>query len=484
MSDVIRKINQSNPIRNGSAIVRADNFGNLSRLNGLTNIDVNRVENWLTNKFNDYNYYTINYIQELLSYNPSLMTLGGLALYQDTNGSIVSNNAELTARWNDQTSNAAHLIQSTSNNRPTRSGFGVKFASGKSFTLPASAFSNATTIIAVFEAAAISDYHVICGGDSGLGLLVDASRSVATYIMGSSPITASVDKIYGTQMVSVVLHASADKIYLGDTECTYLPRGGSISQSREVATVGNNPANQFPMLNNVLHALLIFPTALLDNQISEIHTLIQDYFSNQSRLNPRLVLDGNSLMAEDLDSLSQIAVEADRLPYKLLAQLSNVDAVNTALGGQSIGSAMSTIHPYYSIFRPVNVCTVWEITNNIADANISAATAYSNVVTQCNNLRRYGWKVVVGTCLPRHEEATFFTEEKRLAINLLIRGNWPNFADALADVGANEQIGAFGANTGPYYFINGVSDGVHLGPTGNDVAATIFKNALNSIGIT
>ena len=91
-------------------------------------------------------------------------------------------------------------------------------------------------------------------------------------------------------------------------------------------------------------------------------------------------------------------------------------------------------------------------------------------------MKAAGWKIVIGTCLPRTTGKAGF-EADRIAINTWLRANYTTFADGLADVGGDATIGAPGANLNTTYY----SDGVHLTAAGYQIAAPIFQTPITTI---
>jgi len=111
----------------------------------------------------------------------------------------------------------------------------------------------------------------------------------------------------------------------------------------------------------------------------------------------------------------------------------------------------------------------------------SAATAYSNIVTYCQARQAAGWKVVICTITPRDDSgAPADFETQRQALNTSIRSNWHTFANALADVGNDANIGQAGNYSNTQYY-NG--DLVHHNPNGYWVRAGYVLAALGTLGV-
>jgi lysophospholipase L1-like esterase len=98
----------------------------------------------------------------------------------------------------------------------------------------------------------------------------------------------------------------------------------------------------------------------------------------------------------------------------------------------------------------------------------------------CQVRRDAGWRVVIGTVLPRADlgpESNF--EARRQSLNRQIRSNWPSFADALADIGSDPIMGQAEQTRNPMYY---GADGVHLTAAGYAlIAAAHVSPAINRL---
>jgi lysophospholipase L1-like esterase len=122
------------------------------------------------------------------------------------------------------------------------------------------------------------------------------------------------------------------------------------------------------------------------------------------------------------------------------------------------------------------IVTGWEVTNDLATNNVSAAIGYSNLVTFFNHRRaaNAAAKLVVATVLPANI-ITGVNETSRQTINTNIRANWASFADALVDVAAIAQLQD--PNNTIYF-----ADGTHPTDAGYALIAQAFASAVNSFG--
>lgn len=139
--------------------------------------------------------------------------------------------------------------------------------------------------------------------------------------------------------------------------------------------------------------------------------------------------------------------------------------------------AATQIDPLINTYAARNIVVPWEITNNLK-LGTNAATAYANYVTYCQARQAAGWKVVAVTVLPRSDAGTPGDfEASRQTVNTNIRNNWGTFADALADVAANPDMGDAGDETDATYY----ADLAHPTEAGYAIVAGIVAAAVNTL---
>ncbi len=123
-----------------------------------------------------------------------------------------------------------------------------------------------------------------------------------------------------------------------------------------------------------------------------------------------------------------------------------------------------------------NVLVVFAGTNDIAGGR-TGAQAYGDLQTFCSGRRTAGFDlIVVCTMLPRAG-----IETQRVAYNSAIAAGFAGNTldcDAIADLGADTNIGAAGANNNATYYD---ADTIHLNNTGYAVAAPIVQAAIDSV---
>lgn len=189
----------------------------------------------------------------------------------------------------------------------------------------------------------------------------------------------------------------------------------------------------------------------------------------------QIVFDGNSL------TVGYVAFPA--MTDVALPQVSGGfwRAYNLGISGQTIEqmatNAATKVDPLYNTSASKNILSCWEGTNAL-QALQNPTTVYNDIVGYCQARRAAGWRVVIVTILPRTAAGTYAGfEADRQTVNAAIRANYATFADAIADVGADATIGAPGASNNVTYY----SDKTHLTTAGYAIAATLIKNAINTL---
>ncbi len=190
-----------------------------------------------------------------------------------------------------------------------------------------------------------------------------------------------------------------------------------------------------------------------------------------------VVFDGCSLVND-----AGVAPQ-DGMPAQVMALLpAGLDMKNLGVGGQTTqmmaADAATQVDPLYNPARPANVLVAWEGTNDLISGRsppYDARQAYRHLAAYCRARQRAGFRVVICTVLPRGMSTAFYVA--RNALNAELRAHWTSFADALADVGADQTIGADGAETDATYY----RDTVHLTPAGYAIVARVVAGAVRGL---
>jgi lysophospholipase L1-like esterase len=247
---------------------------------------------------------------------------------------------------------------------------------------------------------------------------------------------------------------------------------------------GNFPSHaQSAMFYGDVAFVLVWTRVLTQAEINAVATWANTNWGISIAAPTRnIVFDGNSIVQ------GKSAVET---PFQAVAMgtlgLTLDNYLNYGLSGQTTPqmttAGTTRIDPLYnsSLAAKYNVVVAWELTNDIVSGT-AEATVKTNIQAYCQARKNAGWKVVVGTCLPRTisggiGQATF--NSIRDSVNTWINANAVSggWADAVADVASDATIGETGDNANATYY----SDGVHLTDAGHNLAAPYFSTALSAV---
>lgn len=156
---------------------------------------------------------------------------------------------------------------------------------------------------------------------------------------------------------------------------------------------------------------------------------------------------------------------------------------NFASGGATIATLTSraaSVDATFDATRFFNVLVVFVGTNDLW-AGRTATQVFDDLKAYCEARQTAGWKVVVGTILPRLDSVSVSLgfNTKRNAVNAAIRAD-SSFYDALADVG--DTATTMGADSSPNDTSLWEIDKTHpLNPAGQALLAPAFKAAVRSL---
>jgi hypothetical protein len=152
---------------------------------------------------------------------------------------------------------------------------------------------------------------------------------------------------------------------------------------------------------------------------------------------------------------------------------------NVASGGQTVAmmaaDAATQVDVLYNSAYHHNICIVWEGCISISNGYTSAQL-HDELKAYCLARRAAGFQVVLLTVLPYGDNPE--SEVRRTSANALIRADWTDYADALADVALDSRIGEAGdQNNTTYYLV----DKWHLNDAGNAIVADIVRTAVEGL---
>ncbi len=190
---------------------------------------------------------------------------------------------------------------------------------------------------------------------------------------------------------------------------------------------------------------------------------------------PQLIFVGNSIVnGLGLSSTDNFPYQTWQLLGMNSYELKNMSSPREATTSLIINSS-DKIDVLYSSARK-NIIVVMEGVNDWASGN-SSEKAYQNLVDYCKGRKDKGFKVVIVTPIGLTGTPLAGYDKHQEYVNTAIRKNWPSFADAVADAGADPNIGKIRTDITEYY----QADGRHLSIKGAGVLAQIVKDAILKI---
>ncbi|HXB12189.1 MAG TPA: SGNH/GDSL hydrolase family protein, partial [Bacteroidia bacterium] len=284
---------------------------------------------------------------------------------------------------------------------------------------------------------------------------------------------------------------TTDHLFVNNSEPVYYnPPGASAGvQTTGNFQIGGITGNHFgqnpSFLQGKIYYVAIYNRVLTSAEIAANVQYINNAMSARNIV-PSLTAPNispantNQVVVVDGDSITEGAGFGVATPYPGLLTLSEPATNNISnMGVQGLTMAQLrtgaslAVDPFYQVATQATV-VVWGGTNDIAINGRTGIQIISDLSTYCKARRAIGWKCIPVTMVSR----TGFDTGKN-SYNTLIRQNWSEFADGLADVAADPSLGADGASTNTLYIQAG---GVH--PTQNshyNEITPIIQRAINRL---
>ncbi|GEM_PF-1905053 len=186
-----------------------------------------------------------------------------------------------------------------------------------------------------------------------------------------------------------------------------------------------------------------------------------------------VVFDGDSLTA------GFMLPAAESYPAQLMATLPpSITWANVAVSGQIwpqlLADADTDVDDRYDDRRAANVVVVWAAANDLA-TGFSAQEILDNARRYCEQRRQRGFRVIILSMYPlQPKDADAEYDQVRREYNDLLRAGWPEFADGLVDVAADDRLGDDSGPERAAYFL----DLVHLTAAGYGVVADCVRPVL------
>lgn len=352
-------------------------------------------------------------------------------------------------------------------------------------------------------------------GNAAIATALVGDRAIATLGAGSPHVHISVTPARGTTAVGLVLrYVDADNYVYQRLEAGRIlvikRTGGGETTVSDKALVEVPGAFMFALFNesyyswNYMNGAEQARVTIGDVEVANAEEMGIIFFDLDSTIDDFIMYAlGNDGEYAVLDTDFPAAVPTTRIVYEgdshtvgatnyplictgLVNQSSAAKWVlsNLAAGGESMATILTQTATVDALVGTNAVAVLLAGGNDLAQ-DTTAAAIHANIQTWCAGRQAAGFRVVVCTLTPLTADACpdgagGFTdrETKRQAVNTLIQANWASYADALADVASNANIGDPGDNTDLTYY---QVDQIHLNWLGKEVLADIVSTAILSI---
>lgn len=206
-------------------------------------------------------------------------------------------------------------------------------------------------------------------------------------------------------------------------------------------------------MKNLLFFLLIANVAFSQGWKFNTDVVASTTPSSVYATSAQIIFDGNSVVygigstheisnSDDFTGNNFPAITKQTLvaKYPTISFTTKNFGVNGQTTQQMITDASSQIDALYNgTSYDINILVAREISNDMANNNLSAIDALTNFINYCQDRRKAGFKVLVLTLPPRSiAPGTMSLTEyntRKETVNNLLRKNWPLFADGIIDVG-------------------------------------------------
>jgi hypothetical protein len=403
------------------------------------------------------------------------------SFYKDTAGTQPCADGDSCAVWADRSGKGNNAVAVSGHKKPVfrsnalgrtcgllwggdRQSLSIHYSAGLS-VLQGSAF----TVFAAASYHAGQGFIVSSAGDAGGGLFGMSvfNGVVGKYNRDNKGVPPTVD-----DFISFAVVNDPTKTEVNGIKRFYqngVPRmcwfSGTPDAGNTISVGSVSETSQDYSWNGRIFAVMIFRRTLSAAEVFGVDQYLRGVYGQawQGASSPMYVLwDGNSMSTDGV--LPGMVAQALGIPYEAV--------FNFAWGSKTtermIAYAPQDVDPLVSAFsggKPV-VSVCMEITNDLS--NLS----YQRVKTYGLARQALGMKHVTATCLP----SQYRNETTRLAINDSVRTNYRLFADALADIGYDPNMGQTGQGSTDYYY-----DGIHPSLKGDTTLTPYFTNAITAV---
>ena len=385
-------------------------------------------------------------------------------------------------KWYDQSGNGFDATQGTSASQPTivpsrlLYGFPAIHFVNQYLTLPAGV-STTQNALSAFTVGRTN------GGGAGVDSYLElgtvpyydqgaASNNFRYHDFGSTP-NYSAEVPYDVRLFSV-LSGATNVARLNEISNTITTASAVVLTG---GTIGlYTPSSWASFGDRLCH--VIYNSALSSANHTAVRNALYSAFNIYSTsFGPFIAWDGDSIT---MGAFNNYCTYVDAAMAQLKSQ---ARCVNEAQSGETMASMVTNyaarVGALYKVGNSKNIVCIFGGTNDMA-ANVSAATAFSSLLSYCSSARTTGYKIVVATALARTQgfsagQTANGFETSRQAYNASILADGLTHFDAVADLGAIAQM------QDPTNLAYWNAGGIHPNDAGNALLAPVYAAAVNTL---
>jgi hypothetical protein len=373
------------------------------------------------------------------------------------------------SQWTDASGRAHHALQSDAAKQFTRTtglfnGRGaVRIASGQRMSLGALARTTNTTI-AVYGRVNVSNASRCAVMLSGLGLFPGLSGNTWGTLMSGAARSSTFRNDMSRALILRSTSGSSNQ-FTTDGATTTNTQAGAYALSSVGSWIGSFDTSGTASFDGDIARVLVWDHVLSDDATGRVNNYLQQTYAQ-----PLIVTAGNSLV-------HGFTAPSTSAPIDWMTSARHMYRWNHGLGGQTTAAMLTGAPTSEDIMvypaTPRSVYVYLEIRNDVVLGHVDADTAYNHYVSVAAARRAAGF-LVIPTTPPA---SVSMSNVLRKTVVDRIRANWRDWADELADLAADPDMGQDGQNLNADLFI----DGVHPTDAGNKIIARHWSDAVDRL---
>ena len=425
---------------------------------------------------------------------------GDIGACTDAGSTEATTDGAAIQQWNDQSGSGYHVTQATAANRPVYQAPsamtgdprpGVRFemvdtvaAANRPFMdlaagMPVDRWNSTIFVVA----------RTIYHNQGSQALIAPGAGGVHGTMYWDQPVNASGTE-FGRVRTASAIRTFPNRAFIGAQKAVYGIRS-SINGVRhyrntetfDAATITSGTSAggwlmKFTASNwhctGTVYEVVIYPDDLSDADAAQaIEYLMEAHGIVET--SGVIVVEGDSIAAGHSIGTSVVYTAKNRTLTNYLACANpGMEVYSTAVTSSAVATAVARVSNHVAPrYKPgaLNIMCLNIGTNNTTTGLETAAETLDLVRAYCLTLKGLGFKVIIATQIARNDSEGTLRDE----YNDLLRAQYTQFADALADPAADPILLNFGNTT----YFNG--DGIHLNETGTGVLATHFNAAISQV---